>query len=98
MIEAIWIVLALVIVATLVFTSRGKAPVSPERPPFLSNPAERAGQPVSPAVATLDRNIRTWLDRDDIATWIAVAREAGLQVPDLPQRAMPANPPSIDEE
>ena len=93
MIEALCIVMALVIACAFVALSPSLAPSTGyERPPYPSNPAERAGQPMSPAVARLDRNIRTWLDLDDIETWVKVAREAGLQVPDVRKRAMPADP------
>lgn len=40
-------------------------------------------------VRGLDRNIRVWLDRDDIATWIAVASAAGHLVDPMPERAYP---------
>lgn len=51
-------------------------------------------QRVSPAVSAerieaLDRNIRIWLDRDDIATWIAVATAAGYSVDTIPRSAHP---------
>lgn len=45
-------------------------------------------------VRDLDRNIRVWLDRDDIATWIAVATAAGHVVDPMPGPAYPhALPP-----
>lgn len=40
-------------------------------------------------VRDLDRNIRVWLDRDDIATWIAVASAAGHLVDPMTERAYP---------
>lgn len=45
-------------------------------------------------VRDLDRNIRVWLDREDIATWIAVATAAGHLVDPMPEPAYPhALPP-----
>lgn len=45
-------------------------------------------------VRDLDRNIRVWLDRDDIATWIAVASAAWHVVAPMPELAYPhALPP-----
>lgn len=57
-------------------------------------------QRVSPALTAariddLDRNIRVWLDRDDIATWIAVATAAGCGVDPMPQ---PAHPRTLGPE
>ena len=48
--------------------------------------------PNQAAIDLLDKHIRTWLDRDDIATWEAMAAEAGVTL----QPGFPIN--QVDEE
>lgn len=57
----------------------------------------RRGMP--PEVVALDHSIRTWLDRDDIATWIKVAEAAGYAPDPLPPRMVsPGFPVRQDDE